>query len=1102
MSVDMYKEENIPVKEFIDRMEKLYFILKIASNEVNEVLRLNQLGYVSSILRGLGKNYTIMFESLISYISNLSMKLLFFENRDWNFKADYDPSKYEKLKNMLKKRKKNININEEEEDNVLLSENEKVKTRYLRGVFQQFLYRDLGDDEEIKQREEANRKRIEREAKELIKLINKEETHNIFSNVTDPGVIMEVNRQVYRKMILDSKMNAIKLREKVAYLERFSYIRAEAPMEIGRLVQDILQKVEETDIFAIRKAIPRDSRKNYNKAEKDLLKMMNDKCRFIAERVIEFIYDQIPKKAEKKIGTKLRSKDVDDLMIMSMHQGDKYAAKVIRAKIRRLEAKVFSSTEKMEKLIFENGELRLLLDAARTEKDIAEEEKRKLKGEVEMKDSKIKELLKEISEHEMERKRREKEMEKEKKVKFELMRESMYTFNQLKSLLIRTLIKIGKKNIPDHVEKDIKDTVVEVANDVNEKIRDVGEVDEYVNFQFRKPGEFESSEDEKEAKEESAEKEKRETPKKLDKPKWGRSATINTVTGKLFAFKKGGTNKKNDDKSKESSLIKINGKKTEPKEAKKNTIKKKESKLNIIEESPPQNKDTEDKATQKFFDFSFLTETQTKVISPKTTPRIIPQISKSVQTEDSTQMKKLTDKAGSVNLTSRHFSGFYHLLQIIQFLMNKKPKNPNDYDKPEEYNLRITRKDITISDHKPIIKYEEKIVDHIKEVKTIIYVDRKTKTKKRKGEEEGGEVEVADFGGQTDPVKPRYVYLPVKENFTSKELKGFSEAELMKRGFKMYPMSKDELDFLKNLREFGTLKGMILASECGKRYPNFEQLTQGFSKEKLLNGKLFKSRRYFHQDDNENTLDIVKRKKLGSKRQASISDIPTLPKYEESQISKFLGVKTSKKKKRGRTSSKGYINFNNSNKEEKEGLGSIGTVDTKYKTMDGGFLGQYKRYDNMINSKDFNDRIKKNRNNLRSDFLINKKSTRGQESKLKMVKSARISKSNFGIEELRRAKKSHNLHKIVDILDPKIVNDRDILLSLYQISRSSSQVDNPHRINNPENLEYLEGKNNVFKIEGFNEFKNAILMFHDLHRQECGEDCGHLKLFYGKIGLG
>lgn len=122
-----------------------------------------------------------------------------------------------------------------------------------------------------------------------MKILENRDARSEFANVKDPGVILALNKRVFDSMIDYSKKQSYKLSNKITHLERYSYWEAEAPEEISKLVQDIIFKVRKAQIFAHKKAIVKDTHKNYERAEQELIDFVGEKCRFIAKRITEII---------------------------------------------------------------------------------------------------------------------------------------------------------------------------------------------------------------------------------------------------------------------------------------------------------------------------------------------------------------------------------------------------------------------------------------------------------------------------------------------------------------------------------------------------------------------------------------------------------------------------------------------------------------------------------------------------------------------------------------------------------------------------------------------------------------------------------------------
>lgn len=73
--------------------------------------------------------------------------------------------------------------------------------KYFRGLLDELLYKDLGDDQEIFQRESARKKVIKSKADEMMKIIDKKDSQLEFAKITDPGIIVELNKRVFELMI-------------------------------------------------------------------------------------------------------------------------------------------------------------------------------------------------------------------------------------------------------------------------------------------------------------------------------------------------------------------------------------------------------------------------------------------------------------------------------------------------------------------------------------------------------------------------------------------------------------------------------------------------------------------------------------------------------------------------------------------------------------------------------------------------------------------------------------------------------------------------------------------------------------------------------------
>lgn len=208
------------------------------------------------------------------------------------------------------------------------------------------------------------------------------------------------------------------------------------------------------------------------------------------------------------------------------------------------------------------------------------------------------------------------------------------------------------------------------------------------------------------------------------------------------------------------------------------------------------------------------------------------EVAKERENEVSESYKKLIDQLNGKKMTDQHYQG---LLTIVKYVDKLKP------EQVVEKELRITGKVISALDLKSKIKIKEKIVNHIKEVikEKIVYVNK------------GGVVmNQVDAETQTeDDFEKLFQELPkVQENLDKGLRSNLFYTQALNRNYpssnatplyrdpkkwRMYPMTKDEIHLLKNMRDYETLFPIIYATGNGKLRPGFDTYTDAIGVKKL-----------------------------------------------------------------------------------------------------------------------------------------------------------------------------------------------------------------------------------------------------------------------------
>ena len=517
------KENKENPREFMSKMEKAYFLIKICSNEVCNLLRRNNMERLSLIIQCLSKNYTILFESFVSYMIPMSQKLVVLEQRAiggfFNMKKTEkrDDSYYNALlAEMVDQKVKDERDKDDEKLNQWKQENERIKNRYFKGLLDNLLFQDFGDDEEILLREKRKNEWIQDEATKLMRLLKTgKNLEKLFKGVTDPGVILEVNKRVFNNMVDESEERVNQLKDKIAQLEQFSYIRAEAPIEIERLVDDIIYKVKTIRFEHIKRQEPKNSRENFEEAQRMLFSKVDQKCRIIAEKVLKFIQKNMPQKYTKEAQTKMKESDIEYLLLKKMNKGDKYAARMIRNKIKRLESEIYTQGNRIQGLNYEivtltdtNESLRghnKQLDA--TNRDL----KRQLTQQIAITELGLKREGDNLKDAEQLQKRIDFKVDEIK----ELKDEAINMFNRFKDVTIGLLRLFNLEEIPQRVESDL---IRKFSNLAGRLKTMVGEerglmVDGGLDFEFADYGELDTKQRLGEMKKKRAEEEKKEKDK-------------------------------------------------------------------------------------------------------------------------------------------------------------------------------------------------------------------------------------------------------------------------------------------------------------------------------------------------------------------------------------------------------------------------------------------------------------------------------------------------------------------------------------------------------------------------------------------------------------
>lgn len=142
--------------------------------------------------------------------------------------------------------------------------------KYFQGKTDALLYKDLGDDVEIQERENYRREQVQSQVIELMKVIDSRDHREQFANLKDPEVILELNKRVFDQYIKESTSQSYNLQQRISSLEQYSFWQAEAPEEITRLVSEIILKVKLTNFSFAKKPSIDEEDGQYKKAEVEL----------------------------------------------------------------------------------------------------------------------------------------------------------------------------------------------------------------------------------------------------------------------------------------------------------------------------------------------------------------------------------------------------------------------------------------------------------------------------------------------------------------------------------------------------------------------------------------------------------------------------------------------------------------------------------------------------------------------------------------------------------------------------------------------------------------------------------------------------------------
>lgn len=140
-------------------------------------------------------------------------------------------------------------------------------------------------------------------------------------------------------------------------------------------------------------------------------------------------------------------------------------------------------------------------------------------------------------------------------------------------------------------------------------------------------------------------------------------------------------------------------------------------------------------------------------------------------------------------------------------------------------------------------------------------------------------------------LRPNVMYAQVSEE---KKI----QRTIEKNKWRMYPLTKEEIHFLKNMRDFGTTTPIILATRNGCRMPGFDTYAEALEVKKLA-----------FQDDNQaddgvsqanpkssislSHLSLIRpKKRLQNSDQkyssAASTQLQSIPKYEDAMIAKYV----------------------------------------------------------------------------------------------------------------------------------------------------------------------------------------------------------------------
>lgn len=307
-------QRGFDVSAFLENIDKLYMIHHACMSEIAHISELWDLPELSDGIRLTFSGFRNIYEALIdSYVDKVE--------------------ELQELKNASRVRivytnklpMDTVNIDNEaiSKDEVAiravkLAEEKEKDRKELQAVVDEMnnvKSLNFSDTEEFEERYKKNREFISKKVEEIVTKMDRGERVD-YMGVRDPRILIEVHKQMFAKMLDDSKRQIAIMRKGITDLDNREKVDLATPGELHRLIQVNMKALDDFDFNAVEPInfSMKQAQKNLSEAEINLLQTVDTKQRGLLASLLELIRQALKKKVRTvDCQTNMNTRDIDNI---------------------------------------------------------------------------------------------------------------------------------------------------------------------------------------------------------------------------------------------------------------------------------------------------------------------------------------------------------------------------------------------------------------------------------------------------------------------------------------------------------------------------------------------------------------------------------------------------------------------------------------------------------------------------------------------------------------------------------------------------------------------------------------------------------------------